>query len=164
MKTRYTLLLLLNAFVFLCFTSCDGRNPFNKCSGNEPDAYEEIIVFTLHDKDTNDMLLGLYGKYHKDTVKIYDENQEIVFDGPVETNGIVTFNFVNEETDQEAFQKQLTKYFYLYLDHTDTDTIKVDFQLYQDKCQESQFEFYEVYYNNDFYYDQYNGSTKFLKG
>ena len=135
--------------------SCEGIGP---CSGY--DQFWEIgLHFQLYDKKTGRNLLGFYGKYHLDSVKIYDEQGKAIFDETVELNGDMGFRYLDRQTDLVALNAPLTKTYYLHLGPRpyDVDTISILFKLRRDRCDRERFEYAQVFYNDSLYY-QGNGT------
>jgi hypothetical protein len=124
------------------------------CRGDqEPDIYSKGFSFSLVKKQTQQNLLGLYGIYHKDTVKIYDEIGQKVYNGPVPPDGYIYFLPVRKDKDNQAFATEVTRKFYLYLDQYDTDTIKIAFKLKQIReCgKRDDIDYTKIYYNDSLY-------------
>jgi hypothetical protein len=138
-----------------CLFSCEGIGP---CAGYD-DFWEMGLDFQLYDKKTNKNLLGIYGKYHLDSVKIYDEQGKAVFDKTVELSGYMAFEYLDRQTDLVALNAPLTKTYYLHLGPSpyDVDTIAILFKLQHDRCDRERFEYVQVFYNDSLYYEGNGG-------
>lgn len=138
-----------------------------KCNGGEElmTAYDDFLNFKLLNKQTNQSLLGLYGIYKADTVKIYNEQGQKVFNGPVELNGQINLFNIIERQDSRAFSDTVRKQYYLYLNQHDTDTISVDFMLQKSSpCKIDEIRFVQVYFNDSLYINRNSiASIDFLK-
>jgi hypothetical protein len=144
-KTIRNLVLLL----YLCFTiyGC-------KCYGDlESDVYSSPYMFSLAKKENGQNLLGYFGFYHEDSVKVFDEENLKVFNGPVPPDGRISFYAVRKEKDAQAFSREITRTFYLYLNQFDTDTIRMTFKLKQVKeCgKRDEIDYAKIYFNDSLY-------------
>ena len=118
-----------------------------KCDPGDKNVYNSAIIdFTLRDASGRN-LLGFNGPYFSDSVKIYDQQKRPVFRGPVRLDGIVGFAPLRLEIDQLPYGTALTRRYYLYLNHADSDTITLAFQLRKNDCGFAEFQRYEVTYN-----------------
>lgn len=131
---------ILLSLCILSFTACE------RC-GKDTTAYMSGVTFKLLSKRTSQNLLDISGVYHPDTVKIYDGEGKVVFGGPVGKNGRISFSISEEGRDEAGFQGPVTKDFYLYLNHEDTDTITTIFELLKDDCGNAQYSYVKLYFN-----------------
>lgn len=137
MKQMIIFLFTLSAFAFMACERCM----------RESTAYDDVISFKLLNKRTSQNLLGFDGKYHMDSVKIYNIDGKAIFKGPVELSGIIDFGFVDRATDYIAIDAPLTKTYYVYLNQADTDTLTTQFQLKKDECGKDQLSSLNIFYN-----------------
>jgi hypothetical protein len=131
--------------------SCNGVGP---CGGYDQ-FWEVGLRFQLYDKQTNQNLLGIYGKYHLDSVKIYNGQGKAVFDKTVELSGYMDFEYLDRQTDLVALSAPLLKTYYLHLGPSpyDIDTISILFKLRRNRCDRERFEYAQVFYNDSLYYE-----------
>ncbi len=149
------IILFLITVATCCLLSCNGVGP---CGGYDQ-FWEMGLHFQLYDKKTDRNLLGISGKYHMDSVKIYDERGKAVFDETVELSGDMNFEYLDLQTDMVALSAPLVKTYYLHLGPSpyDVDTISILFKLRRSKCDRERFEYAQVFYNDSLYYEGNGG-------
>ena len=143
---------LLFALIITILTACDGPSLLSPCGGKD-EFWGGSIWFGVFDRqDPTTSLLGLYGRYNAADFSVSDSLNNVVLPGPAESTGRVSLRYLNRDTDQAAYNRPLTKQYYLHLDQTDTDTLTITFQVRRDKCDKNHFESVRVLYNDSLYY------------
>jgi hypothetical protein len=145
---------LLIAFTVLasCYTlySCDD-NPFSSCNQEYYFIGDNEFTFNILDKRTKEDLLA-YGQigYNYDTVKVYYDNWEVAYNGPVRGDGRITLRFLKQE-DVGVIDQLISRRFYMYFNHHDIDTIDFAFETKKNKCKEQIMKSLKVSYNDSIY-------------
>lgn len=88
-------------------------------------------------------MIGIYGPYRWDTVKIYDENMEI-YDRYDYNNHDFGLTYGDKDTPRGV---DIVKTFYLYLNYQDTDTMRFEYKINPSKCDKI-LNYGRFYYNN----------------
>ncbi len=153
MMKKMIVFIAVSASFFLL--SCEGIGP---CAGKNM-FWETGIVFDLYDKKTDRNLLGIYGKYHLDSVKIYDQQGKAIFDETVELSGNMYLRYLERQNDLTALSAPLLKTYYLHLGPSpyDVDTISILFKLQRNRCDRERFEYAQIFYNDSLYYEGNGG-------
>lgn len=123
---KYILLSLLLGLTLL--TGCD------KCNYDYNFIYSNDLTFRLFERGSNLQILGVNGRYNLEEVKIYDESGSVIFPGPIDLDGLITFYFLSDEDSHFSSDAHISKQFYLYLDSSDTDTIRVEYIKKKNEC------------------------------
>jgi len=126
-------------------------NFFERC-GDYYFFQNNILFFGLLDKETGENLL--FNVYDRDTVKVYNEEGEVVSIEPIDYSGKVEVS-VFEDSDLNKVNQDITKNFYLYLNSEDTDTITITYNLKSpDKCGNVFINTAGISYNDSLYQPQ----------
>ena len=88
--------------------------------------------------------IGAFGYIHQDSVKLYDENYILVDDFSADVGGVCSFILTEPKTPRG---EDIVRQYYLYLSRQDTDTIKVEFKLKKDEC-DNVMNYGKFFYNN----------------
>ena len=89
--------------------------------------------------------IGAFGYIPQDSVKLYDENYILVKNFSADVGGRCSFNVVDPKTPRG---EDIKRKYYLYLSHQDTDTIRVEFKLKKDECN-NVMNYGKFFYNNN---------------
>jgi hypothetical protein len=142
------------------FSGCDGF--FNKCHPDYDFIREGRHQFELYDYYTEERLLGILAKYHRDTVKIYDADGHIFFGGPVELDGRISFELLTLD-DYKVLNELIVRELYLYLNHEDIDTLRYEFEMRNNDCDHQVYYYTKLTYNDSVYIDEYNKRFRFVR-
>jgi hypothetical protein len=156
---KFFYLIVVIAIITAC-SSCD-NSPFSDCKDDYYFVYNfDLRLYDYYSKE-NLLEIGV-NKYHKDTVKIYEQNWKSIFDGPVYNNGSVIFSLVNE-SDFGVANLSFHKEFFLYLNQYDTDTLVFDFTMdYNAECKEQEMIGMRIEYNDSVYFDKPNAFIYYM--
>ena len=88
--------------------------------------------------------IGAFGYIHQDSVKLYDENYILVKDFSADVGGRCSFILTDPKTPKG---EDIVRQYYLYLSQRDTDTIRVEFKLKKDECN-NVMNYGKFFYNN----------------
>lgn len=150
--SKYTSLLTAIA-MSITLIACD-HGLFNNCPGDYDFETDNIFTINLLDRFTKENLLVIgVNKYDEDTVKIYNGEWEVVYDGPVDQSGRIVFYPFYMDKDAGALNQMVYKEFYLYLNQFDTDTINIAYEATIDDCDDMVLEYVAVSYNDSIYFD-----------
>lgn len=117
-----------------------------------PDQYgdddgTEKMYFSLRWQPRPDVwqaAIGAFGYIPKDSVKLYDEDYNLVESLHISDGGRCSFTIVDETTPRG---EDVVKQYYFYLSQQDTDTIRVEFKLKKDNCK-NVMNYGRFFYNN----------------
>jgi hypothetical protein len=153
---------------FLILLSCDG---FFKCDKGEYDfKHSNAFGFHILDKTTKKNLLYIgETNYDYDTIKILDSDFRKVY--PLEGrwtayDGLSIIEFIDKYKDKNVIDQRLKRTYYFYFNHTDLDTIEIEFEMKKDECDKQIIKYFKVAYNDSVYFDgatDYVYSTDLLK-
>ncbi len=117
--------LLFFIAILLLLTTCK-----ENCSNI--DAYRETnFVFLITNKNGVNLITDLNSPYHKDSIKLLDDKTEIPIYKRKESDN-KTYVFVAGVNYKEVLSS--SKRLYLYLNHTDIDTLDISFTIYPNEC------------------------------
>ncbi|MBX2964845.1 MAG: hypothetical protein KF845_01780 [Cyclobacteriaceae bacterium] len=139
-----------------------GCDLFNKCNGDFSFTSENAHHFRLYDFYTGEELLGIHGRYPRDTVKIFDADGRIYFGGPVDLNGRIFFRLINND-DYGTVNQLIVRELYLYLDYQDTDTLRYEFEMRNNDCNHQVYHYVKLTYNDSVYVDEFNDTFPFRR-
>ena len=88
--------------------------------------------------------IGAFGYIPKDSVKLYDENYNLVDNLHVANGGVCYFTIIDENTPRG---EDVVKQYYFYLSQEDTDTMRVEFKLKKGECKNI-LDYGKFFYNN----------------
>ena len=137
-------LILSGSFLLSCFdTGC-------------PDFRLENVFrirFEIYEQGTDNNLLELGSYYNNDSVKVYNSNSDLLFNGPVEISGraFITPYIEGSTGAPIPLEKDTTEYYYLHLIEKglDIDTFRIDYRTKIYECNEKQFSYLDFYYNGE---------------
>ncbi len=89
-------------------------------------------------------VVGAFGYIHEDSVKLYDENYNIVEDFMADVGGRCSFVYIGRDTPKE---EDITKTYYLYLSFQDIDTIRQEYRVNKKTCKYL-LDYGHFFYNN----------------
>jgi hypothetical protein len=114
----------------------------------EPDEIRGTISFALINRRTGQNIFPLFT--NGNNFRIVD-TQEVDYPLQFGANGIFDLiNFLKKTPeDLTGLSTLASKTFYLRLSATDTDTIRFDFRLELDQCEEPRLSYREVWFNGD---------------
>ncbi len=150
------LILPLIITILVSLSSC-------KCNEDFDLDRDFFIWFELHDESGTN-LLKITSYYHPDSVKIYDNDSNLVYPGPVPGGGRVAF-YPYKNVDKEIpLDQDVTEYFYLHLveQGLDIDTFKLEYRAILDDCNEKEFTYLNFYYNEKLVYESQNPRNFFF--
>jgi hypothetical protein len=142
--------------VLTILASCEKKSPDDGIPPCEQplNVVQDLFSFIIRDKNNPQIVLlgDQFSQYDTDSIKLYNEDFsintsfKIIGDGPY-------FNYIHFPADSIAYEKKISKRFFLALDESDVDTIETEFKLdYIEECFVTQFESLKVYYNDSLYY------------
>ncbi|MEQ8237959.1 MAG: hypothetical protein RIA69_02040 [Cyclobacteriaceae bacterium] len=127
-----------------------------KCYGGDPMKFEDAytIQFRLFDKNTEQNLITFGGKYNFDSVLVYNANGALIYPGPVPGDGRVDLSPYRRSDALIPLEKDTTEYYYLHLieQGLDIDTIRADYRAAINDCDEKEFTYLNIYYNEELIY------------
>ena len=136
--------LLAYFMALLLFGGC------NSCPDNGLGDYDDgiqLMNFSLRWQPYSDQwqaAIGAFGYIPQDSVKLYDENYNLVDDFTADVGGICSFILTDPKTPKG---EDIVRQYYLYLSQQDTDTIRVEFKLKKDECN-NVMNYGKFFYNN----------------
>ncbi len=160
MKIIQYSLIPISIVLLYTFSGCYGF--FNKCHPDYNFIREGGHQFELYDYYTEERLLGILSKYHRDTVKIYDADGHIFFGGPVELDGRISFELLTLD-DYKVLNELIVRELYLYLNHEDIDTLRYEFEMRNNDCDHQVYYYTKLTYNDSVYIDEYNKRFRFVR-
>ena len=132
----------------LLLTGCSLIGASEKCDPSFNNGYYAGIEFALLDARTSRNLLDVRtGVYRPDSVKIYSAARDVLFEGPVRGDGLVSFSPLERESGRLPHGTDLQRAYYLRLTRTDQDTFALSFRLRKNDCGFAEFERYTLRYN-----------------
>jgi len=132
----------------LLLTGCSLIGASEKCDPSFNNGYYAGIEFALLDARTSRNLLDVRtGIYRPDSVKIYSAARDVLFEGPVRGDGLVSFSPLERESGRLPYGTDLQRAYYLRLTRTDQDTFALSFRLRKNDCGFAEFERYTLRYN-----------------
>ena len=130
---------------FLLSTACESCNKRYKFHTN-------FMTFRFYDKATHDGL-----KYNYDTVNVINDQGQVVSISPIRQDGlIVAYPFTDE--DEQYLDQLITRNYYLYLNHQDTDTIELTYSASLGDCNDIYLTQIGISYNDSVYWPLQKGS------
>jgi hypothetical protein len=96
------------------FFSCE-YNIFTGChTGDSYDfVYGNPFPFNILDKETGENVLHIGQiNYNYDTVKVYHENWDVAYPGPVHGDGLVILYILRRDTDRNVINERISKTFF----------------------------------------------------
>jgi hypothetical protein len=137
----------------LLISGCD--EVFNRCGGDYNFIKHNPHTFELHDYYTRENLLGIFGQYSRDTIKIFNEDGQVFFGGPVDLDGRISFELLTLD-DYKVLNQLTVRELYLYLSHEDIDTLRYEFEMRNNNCDRQVYHYTKLTYNDSVYVDEYN--------
>ena len=109
------------------------------------------ITFRLFESGTDNSLLGIGTYYDRDSVKVFYEDGEVLFDGPVYTDGTVTLEAYFLKNIELPLDKDSSEVYYLHLRRgfLDVDTFEVSYRVSKAECNQKIFTEYNFIYNGE---------------
>ncbi len=132
-----------------------GCDLFNRCGGDYDFVLDNYHSLELYDYHTGENLLGIHGHYPRDTVKIFDADGHVFFDGPVNLSGAIDFPLLTLD-DRGIVNQLIIRELYLYLNQYDTDTLRYEFEMRKDECGYQFYHYVKLTYNDSVYVDEFN--------
>jgi hypothetical protein len=134
------------------------------CECQSGDYYDFVTAnsfgFIVADEKSKQNILSIgQTNYNYDTLKVYNSDWTVASN--VEPgDGVVYLDFI-ERKDKGQLALLISRNYYMYFNYLDTDTIKIDFKMRTDECDEQIVEYFRVSYNDSIYFDE---STSFVPG
>lgn len=125
-------------FISSCSLTCDEE------IGTDGEKRQNFRVIYERTPNNWQPIIGLFGIYPPETVKLYDENYEPVESFRASTTGDCNFVYVDINTPKE---EDITRTYYLYLSDTDTDTIRHEYRVNKKTCKYL-LDYGRFFYNN----------------
>jgi hypothetical protein len=91
--------------------------------------------------------------YNHDTVKVYHENWEVAYPGPVRGDGFIALPFIDPVIDKDIVNKRIARRFYMYFNYQEVDTIDIAFEMQYDQCHHQVMKYFKVAYNDSIYFE-----------
>ncbi len=117
----------------LSFSSCSESLCPDKLKAGDDDegGLNQSVLVKYKKADGNwQNVIQPYGYIQEDSVQLYNENYEV--EPTFYLSGdIVTFQHADENTPRG---EDLSQTYYLYLSYQDTDTIRIDYKINENKC------------------------------
>ena len=88
--------------------------------------------------------IGAFGYIHEDSVRLYNENYELVESFYADEGGVCSFTIIDGSTPRG---EDIVQKYYFYLSREDTDTIRVEFKLKKGECKNI-LNYGKFFYNN----------------
>jgi len=137
----YIFLLLTTIFTTAC----------NDCPNDFDLERDFWITIYMYDEETKRSLFELGSKYRRDSVKVFNEQGDIVFPGPALSNGLIVF-FPLVQGEEFEINSSKNSSFYLQLLTTydsvpDVDTLRMEYIAVVNDCNEKEFTYLNVFYN-----------------
>jgi len=124
------------------------------CNGDYSFVGDVLFAISLYDKQTDENLLQILGRYNPDSVQIVDERGEVLYPGPVDPGGLIVWRLFSQITP--PLDSALLQTYYLKLQHNgiDYDTLVLDYKVTTDDCNEQILAYIKLYYNGELVFDQ----------
>ena len=109
-----------------------------------------LISFELYEANTDNNLLELGSYYDRDSVKVYNSNNELLFDGPVEISGKAYISpYYGLPYGNIPHNRDTSEFYFLHLIEggLDVDTFRIDYRTKTYDCNDKQFSYLDFYYN-----------------
>ena len=137
--------------LFCCFALAASLSSCDNCK-QDYDFYSEYAVdFNLVDENGKDLLQTGVNRYHKDTIKIYDEELKSR-DFYLGNDGVILFEFLSHTPElEEPINTPIGHTYYLYLEEGDYDTLSIAYRIDLDECQDRILTQWSGSYNDSLY-------------
>ena len=114
--------------------------------GDEDDGEKRQNFKVIYERtpDNWQPIIGVFGIYPAQTIKLYDENYQLVESFGASTTGQCNFVYVDINTPKE---KDIIRTYYLYLSEQDTDTIRHEYRVNKKTCKYL-LDYGRFFYNN----------------
>ncbi len=147
--------------------ACDGGGVFNDCNNDYNFYSDHLLHFQIIDKRTGINVLEIgVNRYNSDTVQIYDENLKPVGTGTHPHNdGSIYFIFLVPTRDlDEPLNTPIEHTYYLYFEKKDYDTLRINYQIGLDECNDRILTQWSTSYNDSIYFDRDYNPYRFSEG
>ena len=114
--------------------------------GDEDDGEKRQNFTVIYERtpDNWQPIIGVFGIYLAQTIKLYDENYQLVERFGASITGQCNFVYVDVNTPKE---KDIIRTYYLYLSEQDTDTIRHEYRVNKKTCKYL-LDYGRFFYNN----------------